>query len=69
MTIAWLNRLRADSYYDWPPEPACLGCGHYRPIHSHGQPGSDRGLVCHYLLDTGHSRGCPFGPGCTRWED
>lgn len=68
MTNTLLDRLRADSYFDWPPEPGCLGCSHYRPIHSRLPSGSRRALVCHYLLDTGHSRGCAFGRGCTCWE-
>ena len=54
---------RADTFYDWPPEIACLGCGHYRPLYDHGD-GRTAGMVCHFLLDTGHSRGCAFGPGC-----
>lgn len=57
-----IDAARADSFYDWPPEVHCLGCRHYRPIHGHGLP--RRGLVCHYLLDMGHARGCPFGSGC-----
>ena len=52
-----------ETFYDWPPEISCLGCGHYRPLHNDGS-GRIRGYVCHYLLDVGHSRGCPFGPGC-----
>ena len=68
MTTTLLERIRSDSFLDWPPEPGCLGCRHYRPIHGHSQVDSSRGLVCHYLLDTGHSRGCTFGRGCTRWE-
>lgn len=59
---------RADAYYDWPPEPSCLGCRHYRPIHDHGASPNSIGRVCHYLLDTGTMRGCAFGPGCTRRE-
>lgn len=68
MTSPFLTRLCAESFFDWPPEPACLGCGHYRPIHGHGKSGSEQGLVCHYLLDTGRPRGCAFGRGCSRWE-
>ena len=50
----------ADTFFDWLPEPYCIGCRHYRSMHGYAR----RGRVCHYLLDTGHSRGCPFGRGC-----
>lgn len=69
MTTSLFERVRADGFLDWPPEPSCLGCSHYRPIHKHASPRYYPGMVCHYLLDTGHSRGCPFGSGCTRWEN
>ena len=57
-----IDDARADAFFRWPPEPYCLGCRHYRSINGHGAP--RRGLVCHYLLDTGEARGCPFGSGC-----
>ena len=68
MTTTLTDRVYAEGFFDWPPEPHCLGCGHYRPIHCHFRPDTDRGLVCHYLLDRGRARGCAFGRGCTRWE-
>ena len=49
----------------WADTPYCVGCRYYRVITQHGHA---PGKVCHYLLDTGHRRGCPFGEGCTRWE-
>ena len=57
-----IDDARADAFFQWAPEPYCLGCRHYRSINGHGAP--RRGLVCHYLLDTGEARGCPFGSGC-----
>lgn len=59
-----VETVREDAFYDWPPEPACLGCGYYRPLYERGTGRGLQGLTCHYLLDTGRSRGCPFGPGC-----
>ena len=50
----------------WPPNPYCLGCAYYRSLHSGRTTASARGRVCHYLLDTGHARGCPFGEGCNK---
>ena len=46
-----IDDARADAFFQWAPEPYCLGCRHYRSINGHGAP--RRGLVCHYLLDTG----------------
>ena len=57
------EEARCDSFFDWLPEVSCLGCRHYRQIH--GGNLNRRGMVCHYLLDTGQARGCPFGSGCT----
>ena len=57
-----IDIARADAFFDWLPEASCLGCRHYRSIYGNGLP--RRGLVCHYLLDTGQARGCPFGSGC-----
>ena len=34
----------------------CAGCAHYRRLADHG--GNDF-HACHYILDTGHMRGCP----------
>lgn len=56
-----------DVYLSWQDEPACVGCRYYRPIHSHGG-GRMAGRVCHYLLDTGSMRACPFGAECTRYQ-
>lgn len=39
----------------------CAGCAHYRRLADHG--GNDL-HVCHYILDTGHMRGCPVS-ACT----
>ena len=63
-----LARFRADAFFNWAPEPACMGCRYYRPIYDHGPDRKQGGMVCHYLLDTGRMRGCPFGAGCKRWE-
>lgn len=57
-----------NGFLDWPDEPACADCRYYRPISEHGPAGRDTGRVCHYLLDTGHCRDCPFGRGCIRRE-
>ena len=57
-----IDDTRMETFFDWPPEPECLGCRHYRTIH--GRSLSRHGKVCHYLLDTGQARGCPFGSGC-----
>ena len=55
-----------EGFFDWPDEPWCRGCRYYRPVYDHG-PGRRRpGRICHYLLDEGRMRGCPFGAGCTR---
>lgn len=56
-----IDEARSDAFFDWAPEVSCLGCRHYRPIHGHGLR---RGFVCHFLLDTGRARGCPFGSDC-----
>ena len=56
------EEARCDVFFDWPPEVSCLGCRHYRQMHSGGL--NRHGMVCHYLLDTGQARGCPFGSGC-----
>ena len=63
------KKSRADTFYDWPPNPFCIDCRHYRTIQNYGSaPKRMSGLVCHYILDTGHKRGCPFGAGCKRKE-
>ena len=62
MNGSGIDTAYAETFYDWLPEVSCLGCRHYRSINGHGAP--RRGLVCHYLLDTGEARGCPFGSGC-----
>lgn len=41
----------------------CRGCVHWRCIGT-----SDCSRCCHYILDTGHKRGCPPGAGCIRRE-
>ena len=56
------DAVYTESFYDWLPEVSCLGCRHYRTVH--GRRLSRHGMVCHYLLDTGHARGCPFGSEC-----
>ena len=61
MNGSGIDTAYAETFYDWPPEVSCLGCRHYRPIHGCR---SRFGQVCHYLLDTGKPRGCPFGSGC-----
>ena len=62
------NAILSARMFNWPPEPYCLGCVHYRRLYDN-EYGHRRGMVCHYLLDTGTVRGCPFGKGCTRWTD
>lgn len=42
---------------------SCLGCAHYRPLNE-VRSGS---RACHYILDTGESRGCP-PENCTKKE-
>ncbi|QNO17722.1 hypothetical protein [Caproicibacterium amylolyticum] len=38
-------------------EKGCTGCGFH----------AARGVIqCEYCLLTGHPRGCPTGPGCTK---
>jgi len=59
------GEAREDSFFSWPDNPNCVGCRHYRAIHDHVPPGQTAN-ICHYLLDTGHSRGCPFGEHCTK---
>ena len=54
--------------FDWPPDPYCLGCVHYRRLYDNCT-GNRRGMVCHHILDTGQMRGCDFGNGCVRWTD
>lgn len=54
-------------YLDWPPDPFCVGCRHYRKIFDNHKQ-SSTGMVCHYLIDTGHVRGCQMGQGCTKKE-
>lgn len=41
----------------------CTGCRYRRPLAS-SVPSE---TACHYLLDTGHPRGCPARV-CTRWQ-
>jgi hypothetical protein len=60
-----LHNLRADAYFCWPDEPACVGCRYYRPIHDHFDGRENPGRICHYLLDTGRRRSSPFGKGCS----
>ena len=43
----------------------CLGCKHYRNLYSGKQTVRRENYACHYILDIGHTRGCPFGEGCT----
>ena len=57
------RKPREDLIFDWPTVPYCIGCRHYRAIDTHNE--KNRGLVCHYLLDTGHRRPCKMGEGCT----
>lgn len=37
---------------------SCSGCTYYRPLWG------GYGMICNYLLDTGHMRPCPPGAGC-----
>ena len=46
----------------------CSGCAHWRPADD-GQKKPVMAPCCHYILDVGHSRGCPAGEGCTRYEE
>ena len=39
----------------------CAGCAHYRPLSEKRSAGL---RACHYILDTGHMRGCPVSD-CT----
>ena len=39
----------------------CAGCAHYRRLSDHG---GGNLYACHYILDTGHMRGCPVSD-CT----
>ena len=39
----------------------CAGCAHYRPLSEKRSAGL---RACHYILDTGHMRGCPVS-ACT----
>lgn len=56
--------MRSDAYFTWDDIPGCTGCYHYRPLFDRGTVWP-AGKVCHYLLDTGHSRGCPVSL-CTK---
>lgn len=42
----------------------CVGCKHYRSLYYSKEAGCD--YACHYILDVGHMRGCPFGKGCDK---
>ena len=42
----------------------CVGCKHYRSLYYSKEAGCD--YACHYILDVGHRRGCPFGKGCDK---
>lgn len=50
-----------------PQSRYCRSCAHYQVLsgcsNSKGEPGA---LVCLYILDTGHRRGCLPGPGCDK---
>lgn len=48
------------------PVAGCKGCGHWRGIYN--KENKDKTGACHYLYDTGHSRGCPPGKDCI-WRD
>ena len=39
----------------------CAGCAHYRPLSEKRSAGL---RACHYILDSGHMRGCPVSD-CT----
>lgn len=44
----------------------CAGCAHYRPLSEKRGAGP---RACHYILDTGHMRGCAASDctkSCTR---
>lgn len=43
----------------------CDGCIHYKFLCGTANGGQKN---CHYLLDTGKSRGCPAGEGCIHKE-
>ena len=62
-----MNENKYARILEWPPEPACLGCVHYRKICDNGDK-TPTGRACHYLIDTGTLRGCPMGEGCKRKE-
>ena len=57
-----IDDANLEAFFDWPQEPECVGCRHYRALHRGGL--KRHGFACHYLLDTGEARGCPFGSGC-----
>ena len=63
-----VSKPRGDAFFVWPDEPACAGCRHYRPLCEHYDVRPGAGRVCHYLLDTGRMRPCPFGADCTRYQ-
>jgi hypothetical protein len=44
----------------------CLGCKHYRSLYYSKENVTGSDLACHYILDVGHMRGCPFGKGCDK---
>lgn len=50
-----------------PQSRYCRSCAHYQVLsgcsNSKGEPGA---LVCLYILDTGHRRGCLPGYGCNK---
>lgn len=48
-------------------DSACRGCVHWRPV-CESRDGKAAESICHYLLDVGHMRGCPAGPGCTKYQ-
>lgn len=49
-----------------PDVAYCKSCVHYRSLYHDGK--KDTPKACHYILDTGCSRGCPPGNGCNQRE-
>lgn len=50
-----------------PQSRYCGGCAHYQQLSGSDTNSVAGSRVCLYILDMGHSRGCPAGLGCEHW--
>lgn len=50
-----------------PQSRYCRSCAHYQVLSGCSSSKGETGArACLYILDTGHRRGCPPGPGCKK---